>query len=76
MKGPEFACKCHQSQQGVSFVSSRAATGNTEEKCYETFHTFKFSLGLLHLAKGLAVQCQQEMPTGETQDQGVESFQK
>ena len=58
--GPEIACKCHQSQKGVSFVSLHAATGNTEEKCYEIFHTFKFSLGLLLLVKDLAVQCQQE----------------
>ena len=59
-KGPEFACKCHKSQQGVSFVSSHAATGNTGEKCYETLHSSKFSLGLLHLVKDLAVQYQQE----------------
>ena len=59
-KGPEFACKCHKSQQGVSFVSSHAATGNTGEKCYETLHSSKFSLGLVHLVKDLAVQYQQE----------------
>ena len=46
----------HQIRRDNYFTSScfgfqltlHAATGNTEEeKCYETFHTFKLSMGLL-----------------------------
>ena len=37
----------------VFHLSQHAAPRNKGEKCFETFHTFKPSLGALHIAKNV-----------------------